>query len=66
MDPSGLTTAWLRDEKGGWFNAGQVKFTEDLDRANFRFADANGESLMADEEACILTLNTCKVMAVPT
>ncbi|RYP05273.1 hypothetical protein DL764_003934 [Monosporascus ibericus] len=43
MEPSGRTTAWLRDENGGWFDAGQVKFTEDLDRANFRFADADGD-----------------------
>ncbi|ROT40793.1 hypothetical protein SODALDRAFT_105063 [Sodiomyces alkalinus F11] len=43
MEPSGRATAWLRDEHGGWFNAGQVKYHEDLDRANFQFADVNGD-----------------------
>lgn len=43
MERDGRTTAWLRDEDDTWFNAGQIKFTEDLDRANFRFADADGE-----------------------
>lgn len=41
MEPSGLTRAWLRDEDG-WFDAGQVKYDEDLDRANYRFADVDG------------------------
>ena len=42
MQPDGTTTAWFRDYSG-WENVGQVKFTEDLDRANFRFADINGD-----------------------
>ncbi|MBE3044266.1 hypothetical protein IMZ48_17195 [Candidatus Bathyarchaeota archaeon] len=42
MDPDGRTEAWLRSEDDPWFYAGQVKFTEGLDRANFRFADADG------------------------
>lgn len=42
MEPSGLTRAWLRDSGGNWFDAGQVKYHEDLDRANYRFADVNG------------------------
>jgi hypothetical protein len=66
MEPSGRTTAWLRDENGGWFDAGQVKYSEKLDRANFRFADADGESVNVDENDRILTLNSCKVMAAPT
>lgn len=46
MERDGRTTAWLRDEDDTWFDAGQIKFTEDLDRANFRFADADGELLI--------------------
>ncbi|KAG9249745.1 uncharacterized protein F5Z01DRAFT_631089, partial [Emericellopsis atlantica] len=44
MKPDGTTTAWLRDfSDRPWRNVGQVKYTEDLDRANFRFADINGD-----------------------
>ena len=43
MERDGRTTAWLRDEDGKWSDAGQVKFSEDLDRANYRFADADGK-----------------------
>lgn len=46
MEPSGRTTAWLRDERGGWFNAGQVKYAEGLDRANYHFADVNGKLIL--------------------
>ncbi|KAK1622921.1 hypothetical protein BDP81DRAFT_440486 [Colletotrichum phormii] len=42
MEPDGRTTAWL-NSASGLENVGQVKFTEDLDRANFRFADVNGD-----------------------
>ena len=42
MDPDGRTEAWLRSKDDPWFYAKQVKFTEALDRANFRFADADG------------------------
>ncbi|SPN96523.1 related to acetylxylan esterase [Cephalotrichum gorgonifer] len=43
MEPNGRATAWLRNEKGEWYDARQIKSTEDLDRANFRFSDVNGD-----------------------
>ena len=43
MERDGKTTAWLRDENGKWSDAGQVKFSEDYDRANHRFADVDGK-----------------------
>ena len=43
MEPDGRATAWLRNEKDEWYNARQIKSTEGLDRANFRFADVDGK-----------------------
>ncbi|KAM0085819.1 hypothetical protein ACKRZS_001908 [Fusarium odoratissimum] len=43
MAPSGQAWAWLRDEDGVAKPSGQIKYTEDLDRANFQFADINGD-----------------------
>ncbi|KAI0967672.1 carbohydrate esterase family 3 protein [Xylaria arbuscula] len=48
MQPDGRTTAWLNDCKADLFalrSVGQVKFSEDLDRANHRFADVDGDGL---------------------
>ncbi|KAI1273788.1 hypothetical protein F5Y07DRAFT_402064 [Xylaria sp. FL0933] len=48
MQPDGKTTAWLNDCKTDLFalrNVGQVKFSENLDRANHRFADVDGDGL---------------------
>lgn len=44
MEPSGRTTAYLQGDDGTLEDVGQVKFTEDLDRANFQFADADGKN----------------------
>ncbi|KFX87170.1 hypothetical protein V490_08483 [Pseudogymnoascus sp. VKM F-3557] len=43
MEPSGRVTGWVNFENLGLVSAGQIKFSEDLDRANFRFADVNGD-----------------------
>lgn len=43
MEPSGRTTARLQKDDGSLEDVGQVKFSEDLDRANFRFADVDGK-----------------------
>lgn len=43
MQPNGKATAWLRNKNGDWYDAKQIKSTEGLDRANFRFADVDGE-----------------------
>ncbi|SPO00343.1 related to acetylxylan esterase [Cephalotrichum gorgonifer] len=43
MEPSGRVTGWLNDGSSTLRSVGQVKFSEDLDRANFRFADVNGD-----------------------
>jgi hypothetical protein len=48
MEPNGRATAWLRDSANNWFNAGQIKYQEGLDRANYRFADVNGKSKHPD------------------
>ncbi|KAI1350842.1 hypothetical protein F5Y01DRAFT_315312 [Xylaria sp. FL0043] len=48
MQPDGKTTAWLNDCKVDLFalrNVGQVKFSENFDRANQRFADVDGDGL---------------------
>lgn len=42
MEANGRTTAWLRDSDGKWSDAGQIKYDEGLDRANYRFVDADG------------------------
>ncbi|KAF4983609.1 hypothetical protein FZEAL_1018 [Fusarium zealandicum] len=43
MAPSGQAWAWLRGKDGVAVPSGQIKYTEDLDRANFQFADINGD-----------------------
>lgn len=43
MEPSGRTTATLQGDDGSLEDVGQVKSTEDYDRANFHFADADGK-----------------------
>lgn len=43
MAPSGQAWAWLRGSDGVAKPSGQIKYTEDLDRANFQFADINGD-----------------------
>lgn len=43
MAPSGQAWAWLRGKDGVAKPSGQIKYTEDLDRANFQFADINGD-----------------------
>ncbi|KAI0811428.1 carbohydrate esterase family 3 protein [Xylaria sp. FL0064] len=48
LAPDGKTTAWLNDCKADLFelrNVGQVKFSENFDRANHRFADVDGDGL---------------------
>lgn len=44
MEKSGRTTAWLNQDgtEVRMLSVGQVKYSENLDRANFRFADVNG------------------------
>ncbi|KAH6692576.1 hypothetical protein F5X68DRAFT_129659, partial [Plectosphaerella plurivora] len=42
--PDGRMTAMLNTDTG-FGDAGQIKYGEDLDRANFRFADVNGDGL---------------------
>lgn len=42
--PNGRMTAMLNTDTG-FGDAGQIKYTEDLDRANFKFADVNGDGL---------------------
>ncbi|KAF4445873.1 hypothetical protein F53441_10435 [Fusarium austroafricanum] len=43
MAPSGQAWAWLRGKDGVARPSGQIKYTENLDRANFQFADINGD-----------------------
>lgn len=43
MEPDGRTTAWLNDDTSTLRDVGQVKFSNDLDRANYQFADVNGD-----------------------
>ncbi|OBT61486.1 hypothetical protein VE03_09357 [Pseudogymnoascus sp. 23342-1-I1] len=42
MEPSGRVTGWINYDSG-LVSVGQVKFGENLDRANYRFADVNGD-----------------------
>lgn len=46
MKPDGTTEAWLNDDVSTLRSVGQIKFSEKLDRANHRFADVNGTSLV--------------------
>lgn len=43
MEPSGRTTAWLQGDDGSLEDVGQVKVSDDLDRANMQFADVDGK-----------------------
>jgi hypothetical protein len=43
MAPSGQAWAWFRGKDGVAKASGQIKYHEDLDRANFQFADVNGD-----------------------
>ena len=43
MQPEGTTTAWLQRDDGALEDVGHVKFSEELDRANFRFGDVDGK-----------------------
>ncbi|GKU06546.1 carbohydrate esterase family 3 protein [Fusarium langsethiae] len=43
MAPSGQAWAWLRGKDGVAKPSGQIKYHEELDRANFQFADINGD-----------------------
>lgn len=42
MEPNGRVTGWINENDKELVNVGQVKFSEDLDRANLGFADVNG------------------------
>lgn len=43
MEPDARVTGWINHDGDTLVNDGQVKFSESLDRANFRFADVNGK-----------------------
>ncbi|KAF9880547.1 putative carbohydrate esterase family 3 protein [Colletotrichum karsti] len=43
MEPDGRVTGWMNDKDSTLRSVGQVKFSEELDRANFRFADVDGD-----------------------
>ncbi|KAH8664571.1 hypothetical protein BX600DRAFT_550581 [Xylariales sp. PMI_506] len=43
MQKDGLTTGFLQTSPGTWQNVGQIKKSESLDRANFRWADINAD-----------------------
>ena len=43
MEPDGRITAWLNDNISTLCDVGQVKFSNDLDRVNYRFADVNSD-----------------------
>ena len=47
MDPTGLTKGWLNRDDKELDDVGQIKFSEKLDRANFRFADVNGMAIIS-------------------
>lgn len=42
MEPSGKAYAWLNDASSSMREVGQIKFSQDLDRANFQSGDVNG------------------------
>jgi len=44
MFPSGRATAWINDGDRSMRSVSQIKFSQDLDRANFQFADVDGMS----------------------
>jgi len=44
MVPSGQAFAWINDGTSSMRSVSQIKFSQDLDRANFQFADVDGTS----------------------
>jgi hypothetical protein len=45
MQPSGRVTGWINDDSYSMRSVGQVKFSQELDRANYQFADVDGDGL---------------------
>lgn len=43
LKKNGTIHGWIHRDDGSWENAGQIKFAEDRDRANLRFADVDGD-----------------------
>lgn len=44
IKPDGYVSAYLHPgDDGSWEDAGQIKFAEDKDRANLRWADVDGD-----------------------
>ena len=43
MEPNGRVTGWINHNGDTLMDNGQIKFSEGLDRANWRFADVNGK-----------------------
>lgn len=45
MEPNGRTTAYLHNADGSFASQGQVKQSDNYDRANLRYADVDGDGL---------------------
>ncbi|KAH8895341.1 hypothetical protein GQ53DRAFT_855657 [Thozetella sp. PMI_491] len=45
LSPAGTVTGFLHRNDGGFDNVGQIKFSEEKDRANLRWTDVDGDGL---------------------
>lgn len=45
LAPDGKTSGYVHKDDGSFENVGQIKFSEEKDRANFRWVDVNGDGL---------------------
>lgn len=45
IEPDGRTTGFLQQDDGSFQNAGQIKVSDGYDRANFRYADVDGDGI---------------------
>jgi len=57
IQKDGTTKAWVQNDQGGWEDIGQIKFSEQKDRANLRWHDVNGDG-KADSKSFLLVANS--------
>lgn len=43
IHPDGFVKGQVQRDDGSWEDVGQIKFAEEADRANLRWADVNGD-----------------------
>ena len=53
MEPDGISRSWLRYDKGAWFNAKQVTFSEHWDHIEFDLVDTDGKLTTSSRSFCI-------------